>query len=53
VVRALLAKGVGLKGYPFLQQEVLGIWTTPSGAEVAWFQDPYGNFAFVGRVTHG
>ena len=24
-------------------QDELGIWTTPSGARVAWFTDPDGN----------
>jgi catechol 2,3-dioxygenase-like lactoylglutathione lyase family enzyme len=43
VVRALRAKGMEFESYPFLQQDELGIWTTASGAKVAWFRDPDGN----------
>jgi hypothetical protein len=31
---------VELVRYPALQQDALGIWSAPSGARVAWFQDP-------------
>jgi predicted enzyme related to lactoylglutathione lyase len=26
-----------------LEQDLLGVWTSPSGARVAWFKDPDGN----------
>jgi hypothetical protein len=26
-----------------MEQDDLGIWTSPSGARVAWFKDPDGN----------
>jgi hypothetical protein len=29
--------------YDGLDQDELGIWSTPSGALVAWFKDPDGN----------
>ena len=47
VLRALRAKGVVFESYPFMQQDALGIWTAPSGAKVAWFKDPDGNFVVV------
>jgi len=35
--------GVTLERYPFLEQDDAGIWTSPTGARVAWFKDPDGN----------
>ncbi len=35
--------GVHFERYDGLQQDKLGIWTSPSGAKVAWFKDPDGN----------
>jgi len=35
--------GVQFERYPSLQQDSQGIWTSPSGAKVAWFKDPDGN----------
>jgi len=43
IVGALQSKGVKCEFYPFLQQDVLGIWMSPAGAKVAWFKDPDGN----------
>ena len=34
---------VTLQRYPGMQQDEAGIWTSPSGARVAWFKDPDGN----------
>ena len=34
---------VALQRYPGMPQDELGIWTSPSGARVAWFKDPDGN----------
>ena len=42
-VKELLAAGVSFERYGFMQQDELGIWTTPTGAKVAWFKDPDGN----------
>jgi len=42
-VRALSAKGVAFENYAGLGQNDLGVWTSPSGAAVAWFKDPDGN----------
>jgi catechol 2,3-dioxygenase-like lactoylglutathione lyase family enzyme len=43
VVKELEPAGVRFERYEFLQQDELGIWTTPTGARVAWFKDPDGN----------
>jgi hypothetical protein len=29
-----------MERYQGLQQDDLGIWTSPSGARIAWFKDP-------------
>jgi hypothetical protein len=39
----LTAAGVRFEHYPGMQQDELGIWTSPPGAKVAWFKDPDGN----------
>jgi catechol 2,3-dioxygenase-like lactoylglutathione lyase family enzyme len=40
-------RGVTLEKYPFVQDQELGIWTTPTGDKVAWFKDPDGNILSV------
>jgi catechol 2,3-dioxygenase-like lactoylglutathione lyase family enzyme len=44
-VKELQAAGVEFEqyGFSFMPQDELGIWTTPTGAKVAWFKDPDGN----------
>ncbi|HEY2580558.1 MAG TPA: VOC family protein [Mucilaginibacter sp.] len=42
-IQALNGKGVFCEKYDFLPHDDLGIWTSPSGAKVAWFRDPDGN----------
>ena len=41
--KALQKSGVVFQRYPGLEQDESGIWTSPSGAKVAWFKDPDGN----------
>jgi catechol 2,3-dioxygenase-like lactoylglutathione lyase family enzyme len=41
--RDLEKRGVTFQRYGFLEQDEQGIWSSPSGAKVAWFQDPDGN----------
>ena len=43
VLAALGEKGVAVERYPFLEQDGRGVWTSPSGARVAWLKDPDGN----------
>ena len=42
-VKALRMAGVKFQHFPGMPQDELGIWTSPSGAKVAWFKDPDGN----------
>lgn len=48
-VRELTARGVQFQRYPGLEQDELGIWSSPSGAKVAWFTDPDGNVLSVSQ----
>jgi catechol 2,3-dioxygenase-like lactoylglutathione lyase family enzyme len=49
IVAALDAKGVHFERFGFLQQDSLGVWTSPTGAKVAWFKDPDGNVLSVSQ----
>ena len=42
-VTRLRKAGVKFNRYPGMGQDKLGIWTSPSGAKIAWFKDPDGN----------
>ena len=42
-VRDLVKRGVTFQRYEGLPQDDLGIWSSPSGARVAWFTDPESN----------
>jgi catechol 2,3-dioxygenase-like lactoylglutathione lyase family enzyme len=46
-VQGLAKKGVKFERYPGMQQDKIGVWTSPSGAKVAWFKDPDGNVLSV------
>lgn len=37
------AKGVKFEQYGMPGQDPTGVWSSPSGAKVAWFKDPDGN----------
>jgi catechol 2,3-dioxygenase-like lactoylglutathione lyase family enzyme len=43
VVKGLTAGGVVFQRYDGMDQDPSGVWTSPAGARVAWFQDPDGN----------
>jgi catechol 2,3-dioxygenase-like lactoylglutathione lyase family enzyme len=42
-VSELVQRGVKFEHFEGLGQDKAGIWTSPSGARVAWFRDPDGN----------
>ena len=42
-VTKLRKAGVNFNRYPGMGQDRLGVWTSPSGAKIAWFKDPDGN----------
>lgn len=46
-VSSLWQAGVRFERYKGMHQDELGIWTSPSGAKVAWFKDPDGNILSV------
>ena len=41
--RDLAKRGVRFQRFEGMPQDDLGIWSSPSGARVAWFTDPEGN----------
>jgi len=41
--RDLAVRGVEFRRYEWMDQDALGVWRSPSGAQVAWFPDPDGN----------
>ena len=50
VARALLEKGVRFRKYQGMDQDADGIWVSPSGARVAWFEDLDGNTLSVTQL---
>lgn len=42
-VKDLARVGVAFSRYPGMSQDADGVWDSPSGARIAWFQDPDGN----------
>jgi catechol 2,3-dioxygenase-like lactoylglutathione lyase family enzyme len=42
-VKNLAQAGVSFERYEGMDQDELSIWTSPTGAKVAWFKDPDGN----------
>ncbi len=42
--KALTKAGVVFERFPGMEQDDLGVWSSPSGARVAWFKDPDGNY---------
>lgn len=43
IVGALTAAGVAFVSYRGMEVDAAGIWTSPGGDRVAWFEDPDGN----------
>jgi len=41
--KALVDAGVEFRHYDGMDQDDLGVWTTPDGSKVAWFSDADGN----------
>jgi hypothetical protein len=60
VVKYLASAGIEFQRYPWMKdQDEMGIWTSPSGpdvaavhagARVAWFKDPDGNVLSVAQM---
>jgi catechol 2,3-dioxygenase-like lactoylglutathione lyase family enzyme len=45
----LKQRGISFERYPGMGQDQDGIWTSPSGARVAWFKDPEGNVLSISQ----
>ena len=50
-VEDLTKKGVQFERFSQLPQDELGVWSSPSGASVAWFKDPDGNTLSLTQLT--
>ncbi|HTW95184.1 MAG TPA: VOC family protein [Tepidisphaeraceae bacterium] len=48
-VRKLAAHDVAFQRYKGIDQDRLGIWSSPDGSRVAWFKDPDGNLLSVSQ----
>jgi catechol 2,3-dioxygenase-like lactoylglutathione lyase family enzyme len=46
-IREMRDKGIKFERFPGMNQTDLGIWRSPSGAQVAWFKDPDGNILSI------
>ena len=42
-IKTLKENGVQFERFDGMGQDELGVWTSPSGAKIAWFKDPDGN----------
>ena len=47
--KSLAKAGVTFNRYKGMPQDELGVWTSPSGARVAWFHDPDGNILSISQ----
>jgi catechol 2,3-dioxygenase-like lactoylglutathione lyase family enzyme len=50
-VRRFTAQGVAFERFEGMDQDELGVWTTPSGDLVAWFKDPDGNVLSITQAN--
>jgi catechol 2,3-dioxygenase-like lactoylglutathione lyase family enzyme len=47
----LSSRDVVTEKYAFVPDQELGIWNSPSGAQVAWFKDPDGNVLSISHLA--
>ena len=50
-IRALTARGVTFERFDRMEQDALGVWTSPVGGRIAWFRDPDGNTLSLAELT--
>jgi catechol 2,3-dioxygenase-like lactoylglutathione lyase family enzyme len=43
VMARLVEAGIQFRRFPGMEQDAAGVWRTPGGGRVAWFEDPDGN----------
>jgi hypothetical protein len=47
---ALTQAGISFEKYSFIEQDELGIWSSPDGrTQIAWFKDPDGNVLSIAQ----
>jgi catechol 2,3-dioxygenase-like lactoylglutathione lyase family enzyme len=50
VAAALTQAGIRFEKYSFVEQDELGIWSSPDGrTQIAWFKDPDGNVLSIAQ----
>jgi catechol 2,3-dioxygenase-like lactoylglutathione lyase family enzyme len=49
-VSDLESRGVAFEKYGMPNQDARGIWSSPSGAKIAWFKDPDGNVLSLAQL---
>jgi catechol 2,3-dioxygenase-like lactoylglutathione lyase family enzyme len=42
-IEELVSRGIVFERYGHFEQDDLGVWQAPGGAQIAWFKDPDGN----------
>ncbi len=42
-IHDLVKRGVKFRRYEWMEQDEQGVWVSPPGARIAWFEDPDGN----------
>jgi catechol 2,3-dioxygenase-like lactoylglutathione lyase family enzyme len=50
-IRTLSERGVAFERFDGMDQDALGVWTSPVGGHIAWFKDPDGNTLSVAQLT--
>ena len=50
-VAKLQQRGIRIHRYAGMEQDADGVWTSPSGARIAWFDDPDGNTLSVTQLA--
>ena len=45
--KELQGAGIQFERYPGMPQDESGVWQAPSGAKIAWFEDPDGNILSI------
>ena len=48
-IAEMSGKGVEFTRYAYFEQTEDGVWTSPDGAQVAWFKDPDGNVLSISQ----
>ncbi|MGB9030092.1 MAG: VOC family protein [Acidobacteriaceae bacterium] len=48
--RKLNTTGIACERFPGLDQDELGLWRAPGGAQIAWFKDPDGNILSITQL---